>query len=245
MMRLLSLILPMIFLILAGCSETRHIFPTKEVPKEELAQQLYHKVTLRKDSAAEVLDLFSDDPDLRISQSTKVLAFQGERSKERTFWINTFIFDEDDLLVLRKHLLIVSEGSEGKLWGDTRGVLGDVRTSFIFRTQIILEEKIMKEPYADKNAQRIAIIKEVSQLSRDDLGEVTEDNKTIRIAQAMINEAFKTLLLKLDESPVLASTLKRPEGMRYSHMTLDEARAQMFMRDNVVTLNIFMGKAAK
>ena len=61
----------------------------------------------------------------------------------------------------------------------------------------------------------------------------------------MLNEAFETLFVKLDTSPVLASTLERPEGMRYSHMTLDEARAQILMHDNVVSLNIVMGKAAK
>jgi hypothetical protein len=112
------------------------------------------------------------------------------------------------------------------------------RRRLVFDSEMVLESKVLNKPYANENARRIAILKQVSENMRQDVAEVATDNKKIGICGMLINQTLGTVLQKLDGSPVLASKLSDPKGFKFDHLTLGEGNIVMNVNDDIVKVKV-------
>jgi hypothetical protein len=114
-----------------------------------------------------------------------------------------------------------------------------------FDCKMVLPRQVLDEPYANENARRIAILKQVGADMRKDTSEVGADNEVLNICGMVIGQAIDTVTTKLDGSPALASRLTEPEGLEFSHTSYDKGLLRMVVEDDVVKVRIRLGAFAK
>jgi len=107
----------------------------------------------------------------------------------------------------------------------------------------VLDEQILSEAYTNENERRIAIIKKLFEMTRDDFVEVRHDSRVLNQAAMMSNQMYERALYVLNESPSLAQRLSEPNGLDYKSMNFDKSRIGLYIDDvnNVVTTKIRMG----
>ena len=81
-------------------------------------------------------------------------------------------FDENELIAKRKYVFICDERPKQLFVEPWEGV--------DFDCKMVLPRKVLDEPYANENARRIAILKQVGADTRKDTGEVGADNEVYR-----------------------------------------------------------------
>jgi hypothetical protein len=108
-----------------------------------------------------------------------------------------------------------------------------------------LESEVLEEPYANENARRIAVLKQVLANARKDIDEVSSDNKMLDVGGMLINQALETVLVKLDSSPVLATRLSEPAGVDFSHINLGRGKIQMLVENDIVKVKMRLGSLVK
>ena len=75
-------------------------------------------------------------------------------------------FDENDLRAKHKYLVVVKER--------TKALFVEPRGSMRFDSEVVLESKILDEPYANENARRIAILKVLRDNCRKDINKLAK-----------------------------------------------------------------------
>jgi hypothetical protein len=230
--RVTKLLAVLCFSALCGCSVGEQADFAS--PRDKKLSTAYRKTTLKESTSSDVLAVITEPEQGVLSQSKSVIASQGINKKGYKLWFNMIAFDENELTAKRKSFFVVDEKTESLLvWP---------RRRLVFNTEMVLEPKVLNEPYANENARRIAILKQVSEDMRKDVAEVAVDNKRIGICGMLINQTFGTVLRKLDESPALASKLSDPnEGLKFDHLTLGEGKIVMDVNDDIASVKVRLG----
>jgi hypothetical protein len=200
-------------------------------PPHESAEA-YNQITLKESTSAEVLTAITKQDEL-LSQSKSVVASQGLKKEGHKLWLTIVAFDENELTAKRKSFFVVDEKAEN--------VLAWAKRKLTFDCEIVLEPKVLNEPYANENARRIAILKKVEEDMRKDVAEVAVDNKMIGICGGLINQTLGTVLYRLEESPVLASKLSEPGGFKFDHLTIGNGTIVMNITDDIVDVKVRAG----
>ncbi len=202
---------------------------------------MYKQTTLKQSTSAEVLARFAgvETPkDAFLSQSKSIVALYGDKKTGKKQWFNIVTFDENELVARRKYVFVYDDRPKQLFVRPWEG--SD------FGCQMVLPKDILDEPYANENARRIAILKQVEADIRKDTAEVGTDNKMISTSGMMLAQTMSNLLLRLDASPVLASRFGEPNGLDFEHTTLlDKGRLRMVVDDDIVTVRMQLGSFTK
>jgi hypothetical protein len=203
-------------------------------PKLKEIAKTYYLTELRKSTAADVLPLLYMPQYSLLSQSTSILAAQGEKKKGYKLWFTMVRFDENDLLAKRKYLMVADEKPKVLIptqpWAGMR-----------FDGRLVLEGEVLEEPYADENARRIAMLKFAREAIHDDIAEVKEDNKAYEVCGAMINQSIEATLTVLEHTPALAVRLSDEKGLDFEHRSFDRGKIGMTSDERTVTIRIRVG----
>jgi hypothetical protein len=234
--KVLILVCVVLCFTMSGCwvLDVKDFFTPEGPPKLEEIAKVYYLTELRRSTAADVLPLIYMPDYALLSQSTKVLASQGEKKKGYKLWITVVSFDENDLLARRKYLMIADE--KPKVLIPTQPWAG-----FRFDGQLVLEGEVLEEPYADENAHRIAMLKFAKEAIHDDIAEVKADNKAFEVSGAMINQSLEAVLAVLDQSPALATKLSEEKGLDFEHRSFDRGKIGMTSDGKMITIKIRLG----
>lgn len=223
---------PLIIFGLCGCYVADFLTPNPP-PYDYQIRASYDMTLLKNSSSAEVLTILYI-PELELlSQSKSILAAHGQNKKGYKNWLTMVAFDENDMLAKRKYLLVADE--------KPKILFVEPWENLSFDCQMVLESEVFEEPYANENAKRIAILRRVLENSKNDIKQVSSDNKMIEICGALINQAIGAVLVKLDSSPALATRLSEPSGLAFSHMSMDRGKVGMIIKDDVVAVRIRTG----
>jgi hypothetical protein len=172
-------------------------------------------------------------PDELLSQSKSVVASQGTKKNGQKLWLNMVAFDENEPTAKRKYYFVVDEKAENMLIWRKRKLDFDI--------EMVLDAKVLNEPYANENAKRIAILKQVRESAAKDTAEITPDNKMVGVCGGLINQSLFTVLQRLEESPVLASKLSGPGGFAFDHISIGKGKIVMNVTEDVVDVNVRSG----
>ena len=194
----------------------------------------YQKTTLKLSDSADVLAYIQKGGDEFLSPSESTVASWGTIKKDSSLWFNIVAFDEEELTAIRKYCLTADEKSKTPVLWPTRRQR--------FNSQIMLSEKILKEPFANENFRRIAILKEIREKFGDDVIELIRDSQTLRSSTMMAKQTLKTIIVKLEQSPALAQTLTNVEGMDFDHMIFGPGKARMIIGSDIVELRVKIGR---
>jgi hypothetical protein len=193
----------------------------------------YNQIKLKESTSADVLTAITKPKDELLSQSKSVVASQGMKKKGHKLWLNMVAFDENEPTAKRKYFFVVDEKAENVLlWA---------KRKLIFDSEMVLDAKVLNEPYANENARRIAILKRVTEDVRQDVAEVATDNKKIGICGMLINQTLGTVLQRLEESPALASKLSDPNGFGFDHITIGKGTIVMSITDDIADVKVRAG----
>ena len=180
-------------------------FLATEAPRRDYRDivKSYNKTILKQSDASEVVPMIYDEEckcEL-LSQTRSIVASQGQNKRGHKVWLNIVAFDENALTARRKYICLMDERPKVLFMDPWEGLR--------FNCEMVFDRKVLDEPYANENARRIAVLKQVLKYTREDMKEVGPDNKKIKVLGMMINQAMKTILVKLDKSPVLATNIDR------------------------------------
>lgn len=226
-MRVTKLLAVLCLCALCGCSVGEQIASS---PSEKEVSSAYNQTTLKESTSADVLEVIAKPEGGLISQSKSIIASQGTNKKGYKLWFSMVAFDENALTAKRKSFFVVDEKKESLLiWP---------RRKLVFNAEMVLEPKVLDEPYANENARQVAILKQVTEDMRKDVAEISPDNKKIAICGGLINQTLGTVLYRLEESPVLASKLSDPNGFEFDHMTLGKGHITMNVTDDIAEVKV-------
>jgi hypothetical protein len=222
----------------AGCGIEEPLERVAKEPKPYTNRlpDAYKNMELKQTTSAEVLENIKLHKKELISQSESVVACWDEKKKTYQFWVTMAAFDEEDSTVARKYFLAVDE----KPWH-----LHNEGQKMRFDCQMILDEKTLAEPYASENEKRIAIVKKMLDITRDDFLEVRKDSKVVDTGAMMTNQTIERILYVLSQSPQLATRLVEEGGMDFDHSTLDAGRVRLILCKNVAILKIRIGSVKR
>ena len=206
-------------------------------PSDKQVAAGYYQTKLKKSSAADVLTVLHNPEYELLSQSKSVVASVGQKKNGKKSWLNMVAFSEDEPTVMRKYLLIADERPKIMFTEPWEGLS--------FDCEIVLESKILDEPYSNENARRIEILRQVREDIQEDIEQVESDNKTITVFGMLINQALETVLVKLDSSPVLATKLDKQVGVNFNHLSFSKGEIQMVIVNDVVRVKVRLGSFIK
>jgi len=224
---------------LCGCitMEGVELLTPEGPPSYKQISENYYQTKLKTSSSADVLATIHLPEYELLSQSKSVVASLGQKKKGYKTWLKMVAFDENELTARRKYLFIVDERPKFLLVEPWEGLR--------FDCEMVLESEVLDEPYSNENARRIAILKQVMKNAREDIGELGSDNRMVDVCGMLINQALKTVLVKLDESPVLAGGLSDPAGFKFEHTSFDKGKIRMVIADDIVTVKVMLGSLVK
>jgi len=222
----------------AGCGIEEPLERVSKEPKPYTNKlpRAYKNMELRQTTSAEVLENIKLNKSELVSQSESVVACWSEKKKTYQFWLTMAAFDEEDSTVARKYFLAVDE----KPWH-----LHAEGQKLRFDCQMILDEQTLTEPYTSENEKRIAIVKKMLEITRDDFMKVRQDSKVVDTGAMMTNQTLERILYVLSQSPQLATRLVEETGMDFDHPTLDSGRVRLILCKNVAILKIRIGNLKK
>lgn len=214
---------------LCGCAIVRYLRP-EGPPSDTELYETYSQTELNTSSAAEVLGMIHDPEYELLSQSKSVIAAFGQKKKGYKRWFNMVAFDENELTARRKYFFVMDEESKGFPFMPKRRLR--------FESKMIMEREVLGKPYADQNARRLAILRDIMANFDRDMDEVGVDNKQLDVCGMLVNQTLGTILQKLDESPVLASKLSDAKGVPFDHITLGKGRIRMDVARDIVDVKV-------
>jgi hypothetical protein len=230
--RVTKLLAALCFCALCSCSIGEH-FEFLKPPYDKELSAGYRQTKLKESNSADVLAVIHKPKYETLSQSKSVVASLGQKKKGHKIWCNIVAFDENELTSKRKCFFVVDEkGKSWFLWPKRR---------LIFDIEMVVEKEVLDEPYANENARRIAILRQVLENILQDIDKVTPDNKMLGVCGTLINQTLSMVLQKLDESPVLASKLSDDDGFGFDHITLGKGNITMNVTDDIVEVNVKLG----
>jgi hypothetical protein len=196
----------------------------------------YYLTRLKASSSYDVLREIHRPKYELLSQSKSVVASWGQNKNGHKKWFNMVAFDENEMTAKRKYIFIVD---------DRPNIMQQSRKDASFDCKVVLDPEALDKPYADENSRRIAILREVHENFRKDIGEVASDNKMLNVCGMMVNQALEAALVKLDGSPALASRLSAAAGVDFSHINLGRGKIQMLGADVIVRVKMRLGRQVK
>jgi len=231
----LSFVCGFILVYSAGCTTVRRFLPEGPPYNWELRTG-YDQIILNVSSSSDVLNTIALPEYELLSTSQSVVACAGEKKHGHKSWLKMVAFDENTLTAQRKYILIVD---------DTPGLMDDPKKYLSFDCEMVLQSQVLAEPYANENARRIAVLRRVRENTLKDRTEIGPDNKLVNINAMLINQVLEAALVKLDNSPVLASRLPDLGGVEFSQLGFGKGRLQMVVEGDTVKIRLRMGSAAK
>lgn len=222
--------------VLCGCVWLHGMLPEGRPYDSELLDS-YYRTVLKQSTSAEVLAVIQRPDQGLLSQSESVIASWGQKKKGYKTWFNMVAFHEEQLTVQRKYFFVEDERS--------RNVLVLPVQKMRFDTEMVLDEEILEEPFANENARRIAILKHVLENFKQDIGQVTQDNKKLAASGMMVNQSLSRILQILDDMPVLASKLTELDGLDFDHIVLGKGKVRMVIRGDTVKVKIKIGSVIR
>ena len=192
----------------------------------------YDRIILKQSSSAEVLSVIQQENDF-LSQSESVVAAWGDKRNVSMLWFSAVAFDEELLTAKRKYSFVADERIKG-YWTIPAQKLR-------FDAEVVLDPKVLAEPYANENAKRIAILKQLLKDYNADLIQLTADSQTLTSGSMMARRAVNTVITRLDQNPAYAIKLDEPNGLDFDHIILGKARARLILTDDIAVLTIKVG----
>ena len=226
----------MVCCLVAGCSVVTFLTPEGPPSNKEI-YSLYRQTILKQSTSAGVLSAFGTPKYALLSQSKSIIALCGDKKKGKKMWFNMVSFDETELIAKRKYVFISDERPRQLFVEPWEGV--------DFGCQMVLSKDILDEPYANENARRVAILKQVEADTRKDTSEVGADNAMLSLCGMMAGQGMGTVLTKLSGSPALASRLGEPNGVEFEHISFDKCRLRMVIDNDVVMVRMRLGSFGK
>jgi len=226
--------------LLAGCESAGDFIglgKPEEPPSNQEIYDVYDKVFLKKSTSADVLTAFGNPEYALLSQTKNIIARTGSKKKGYKGWFNVVTFDEDELIAKRKYVLISDERPKQLFVEPWEGVY--------FDCQMVLPKEVLEEPYANENAKRIAILKQIVTDARKDTDEIGADNKDVEKYGFIVGQSMDIVFIKLNESPAYAARLSEPGGLEFEHLSYDKGRLYMTVKDDVVKVDLRLGSFAK
>ncbi len=214
--------------VLVGCQGT--------IPDSQVFGR-YDLATLKFSTSADILNEIADNEKELLSQSQSIIASYGQKKYAEELWFNMVAFDEDKLTAVRKYAFLVDESTGLYVIAKKRTLRFDARA--------VMDAKVMAEPFENENAHNIALFRNVRDKFSDDIGQLTFDSVDLRSAAMLTKHIFNTILVKLDSSPALAVRLAGEAGMEFDHMNLGKGHVRMIRQDDIVSVKIKIGQAAK
>jgi hypothetical protein len=216
-------------IVFAGCD----LFTSYERYKgDRWLLDRYDRIILKQSSSAEVLSVIQQENDF-LSQSESVVAAWSDKRKGSMLWFSAAAFDEELLTAKRKYSFVADERIKG-YWTIPAQKLR-------FDAEVVLDPKVLAEPYANENAKRIAILKQLLKDYNADLIQLTADSQTLTSGSMMARRAVNTVITKLDQNPAYAIKLDEPNGLDFDHIILGKARARLVITDDIAALTIKVG----
>jgi len=194
----------------------------------------YELTILKQSTSSDVLSIIQDSKTELLTQSESIVASWGEKKKGSVLWFNMVAFHEEDFTAARKYSFVANERAKGYFVKPMQRLR--------FDAELILNLEILEEPYADRNAMRIAILREVLARFSEDAGELTFDSRTLLSASMMVKRVLNIVLTKLEQSPALAIHLPEMGGLDFDHVTFGPGRIRMLIEDDIVKVKAKVGK---
>ena len=238
-MKALRAVILVMCCLAAGCEpgDFFGFFVPEGPPSNKEIYSRYRQTVLKQSTSADVLSVFGTPKYALLSQSKSIVALCGDKKKGKKMWFNMVSFDENELIAKRKYVFISDERPKQLFVTPWEGV--------DFGCQMILSKEFLDEPYANENARRVAILKQVEADTRKDTSEVGADNAMLSLCGMMAGQGMGSLLTKLDGSPAFASRLSEPNGLEFEHTSFDKGRLRMVIDNDVVTVRMRLGSFEK
>jgi hypothetical protein len=192
----------------------------------------YDQIVLKESSSAEVLSVIQQEEDF-LSQSESVVAAWGDKRTGSMLWFSAVAFDEDLLTAKRKYSFVADERIKGYY------VLPAQKLRF--DAQAVLDPKVLAEPYANENARRIAVLKQLLKDYSSDIIQLTPDSQILDSGSMMARRVLNTVITKLEQNPAYAIKLDEPNGLDFDHIMFGKGRARLVITDDIATLTIKVG----
>jgi len=192
----------------------------------------YDQIVLRESSSAEVLSVIQQENDF-LSQSESVVAAWGDKRKGSMLWFSVVAFDEDLLTAKRKYSFVADER--------IKGYYVVPAPKLRFDAQAVIDPKVLAEPYANENARRIAVLKQLLKDYNADLIQLTPDSQTLTSGSMMARRVVNTVITRLEQNPAYAIKLDEPYGLDFDHIMLGKGQARLVITDDIATLTIKVG----
>ena len=232
---------------LYGCSVWRYFRP-EELSYEKLSVS-YRWIRLKTSSSYDVQRMihspqFGLGPSFTgthlLSQSDTAIASVGRSKDGYKTWFTMVSFDESDMTANRKYFYLVDERALLKPTG-IRHFQILPKPGLIFDSQMVLQLEVLAKPYATEQARQIAILKHIAENLSEDIEKLSQDNQTLAVSGMLMNQVFKSVLLELDKSPVLANSLSDKSGVQFNHISFGEGRIGITVDDSIGTVKIRLG----
>ncbi len=215
--------------VLTGCQQSQRTTSPNELYGR------YNQTTLKLSNSSDVLAVISDPEIELLSQSQNVVASWGSDKKAVRLWFNAVAFDEEELTAVRKYCFWVNEKTRGYFVMPTKKVW--------FEAELVLDEDMLEEPYADANARRVAILKGLLTHFSEDMAQITADSRTLKSAVMTAEQTINNITLSvLELSPALAAKLSDAEGLEFDHVKFGPGKIRMTEQAGIVRLRIKIGK---
>ncbi len=192
----------------------------------------YNQIVLKQSSSAEVLSVIQQENDF-LSQSESVVAAWGDKRKGSMLWFSAVAFDEDLLTAKRKYSFVADERIKGYFVVPAQKLRFDI--------EAVLDPKVLAEPYANENARRIAVLKQLLKDYSSDIIQLAPDSQTLTSGSMMARRVVNTVITKLEQNPAYAIKLDEPNGLDFDHPVLGKGRARLVITDDIATLTIKVG----
>ena len=235
-MKALRAVILVVCCLVAGCSVEPFVTPEGSPSNKEI-YSLYQQTILKQSTSAGVLSAFGTPKYALLSQSKSIVALAGGKKQGKKMWFNMVSFDENELIAKRKYVFISDERPKQLFVEPWEGVH--------FGCQMVLSKELLDEPYANENARRVAILKQVAADTRKDTSEVGADNATLSLCGMMAGQGMGAVLTKLSGSPAIASRLSEPGGVEFEQISFDKCRLRMVIDNDVVTVRMRLGSFGK
>jgi hypothetical protein len=244
---LLSSVFCLLSFGLYGCSVWRYFRP-EELSYEKLSVS-YRWIRLKTSSSHDVQRMihspqFGLGPSFTgthlLSQSDTAIASVGQSEDGYKSWFTMVSFDERDMTANRKYFYLVDERALLKPTG-LRHFQILPKPGLIFDSQMVLPLEVLAKPYATEQARQIAILKHIVENVSYDIDELSQDNQTLAVSGMLMNQVFKSVLLELDKSPVLAKGLSDKSGIQFNHINFGKGKIGITVGDSIGTVKLRLG----
>jgi hypothetical protein len=219
-------ILTAIICLMSGCQSFN---------EENTVYSKYYKTTLAQSTSADVLGHIYDPLDEYLSQSESVVAAWNQIDKGQSHWFNMVAFDEDTLRAIRKYGFSCIE--------QRLGPNAPPRPKMRLDAELIIDPEVLEAVYPTQNAKYIAVLQNVRKHFQEDALQLTTDSQILHSSTMMVNQALNGILVKLQETPALASHLPWLEGVEFDHPTIGQSRIRMLILGDIVKIKIKASKA--